>query len=80
MLTFECWHPISAEALAMQVLDLLENAPGQFVDYLDDAGNPHRAWLSFYEEAGASTQHPDPEIPLTDRWILTARLGIATNI
>ncbi|QIS16497.1 hypothetical protein [Nocardia arthritidis] len=80
MLTFECWHPVSAEALSMQILDLLENAPGEAVDYLGDDGKPHKAWLAFYEEVGAPTQHPDPEVPQTDRWVLTARLGISTNL
>ena len=80
MLTFECWDVVSAEALAMQVLDLLENSPASLVEYQDDAGNPHRAWISSYTEVGAPTEHPDPSIPLSDRWVLTARLGIATNI
>ncbi|MFE2997997.1 hypothetical protein ACFXG4_23670 [Nocardia sp. NPDC059246] len=80
MITFECWHPVSAEALAMEVLDHIENAPGDFVPYLDDDGNQHRAWISSYEEVGAPAQHRDSSIPNLDRWVFTARLGIATNM
>ncbi|MGW0245055.1 hypothetical protein ACWDYH_00255 [Nocardia goodfellowii] len=80
MLTFECWHPVSAEELAMQVLDIVENSPGEFVNYQSDTGESRRAWISFYEEVGAPAQHPESDVQLVDRWVFTARLGIATNI
>lgn len=80
MMTCECWDLVSAEALAMQVMDLVENAPGQWVDYLDDDGGSHRAWITKYEEVGAPNQHDDPTIPNQDRWRLTFRWGIATNV
>lgn len=80
MLTFECWDYVSAEGLAMKVADLLEDSPGSFVTYTDDDGNPQDAWISSWEEVGAPTQHPDPDVDYQDRWVLTARLGISTNI
>ncbi|WP_156162004.1 hypothetical protein [Nocardia vulneris] len=80
MLTFECWNPVSAEELAMQVLDIIENSPGEFVEYRSDDGTPRKAWISGYEEVGAPAQHPESDVQLSDRWVFTARLGIATNI
>lgn len=80
MLTIECWHPVCAETLALRVLDLMENAPGEYIEYTDDDGTPEKAWITSYREVGAPTAHPESEYPLLDRWVLTVRLGIATNV
>lgn len=80
MLLFECWHPFDAETLACQVMDALEYSFSEFVDYIDTDDSAQRAWITRYEEVGAPAQHPDPAVPDKDRWILTVRLGIATNL
>ncbi len=80
MIKCECWHPVSAESLAMRVMDLLEDLPPSFVDYRDDDGNPQRAWVSTFTEIGAPAELPDPDVSTQDRWILTVALGIATNV
>lgn len=80
MLTFDCWHPVSAEALACRVADIIEGSPGEMVPYVDDDGNAQTAWISSCEEVGGPVQLPDDQVPDCDRWTFTARLGIATNV
>lgn len=80
MLVFECWHPDDAEDLAGRVMDALENASAQFVDYIDADGSAQRAWITNFQEVGAPAQNPDPSVPDSDRWTLTVRLGISTNL
>jgi hypothetical protein len=81
MITCECWHPVSAEDLANQVLQLLDDMGSQFIEYPDDFGNTHRAWvIDYFEEVGAPTQMEDEDVPDQDRFVLTVRLGIATNV
>ncbi|MEU4709511.1 hypothetical protein AB0G00_24105 [Nocardia salmonicida] len=80
MLTFEAWHPTSAEALICAVADALENSPGSTVAYTDDFGQVQQAWISSFQEVGGPVSQPDPDVLDADRWTYTARLGIATNI
>src|SRR5690349_20757949 len=53
MLTFECWAPdeIAAEELCIQVADLLEDSPGERVNYLTDAGT-EQAFITHHSEVG----------------------------
>ncbi|MGY1896200.1 hypothetical protein [Nocardia gipuzkoensis] len=77
----ECVAPGSAETLAMRVADLLENAPGEFITYLNDDMTTAQAWINSWAEVGAPAQNPDEDLqPEYDRWTLTAQLGIASNI
>lgn len=77
----ECVAPVSAEALAMRVADLLEAAPGEFVTYFNDDMTPARAWIASYAEVGAPAQNPDEDLqPEYDRWTLTVQLGISSHI
>ncbi|MFE7717488.1 hypothetical protein ACFU44_00375 [Nocardia rhizosphaerihabitans] len=80
MLTFECFAPRSAETLCVKVADLVEDMPGQFVEYIDDFGAPRSAWINSFAEVGGPSQLKEEPVPDSDRWLYTARVGIATNI
>ncbi|RJO79312.1 hypothetical protein D5S18_02990 [Nocardia panacis] len=80
MILAECWDVRSAEALAGEVADIFELAPGRYVNYTGDDGKPAHAWISSWHEVGGPVRHPDPDVLSQDRWTLTVRLGISTNV
>lgn len=82
MLTLECWGPneVVAEELAMEVADILENAPGGYVPYMTGDGGTAEAWISGHNEIGGPASNKDPDYPNKGRWTLTVELGIATNV
>lgn len=82
LMTFECWASdnMRAEALANRVLDLLENAPGQWVDYVDADDVQQRAWIGSYGLAAAPAENNHPDVSTQRRWTFTVSIGIATNV
>lgn len=82
MVTCECWgmSEVEAEVLAMQVSDILESSPGEFVMYPLGDDTVAQAWICDYNEIGGPASNPDPDYPKRGRWTLTVELGIASNL
>lgn len=82
MMVIECWAPnsVAAEGLSGRVADILEDAPSQWVDYVDEDGIKKRAWITGHHEVSGPKSFDDPSVADQSRWTFTVQLGIATHI
>ncbi|QIS21259.1 hypothetical protein [Nocardia terpenica] len=80
MLMVECWSTGSAEEMAMRVAAVFEQCPGRYIHYENDRGESAQAFVSSYREVGGPVRHLDPDVLEQDRWTMTVRLGISSNV
>ncbi|MBF6330861.1 hypothetical protein [Nocardia transvalensis] len=80
MFMIECWCTGSAEEMAMHVASVFELCLGRYVEYQNDAGESAYAFISSYREVGGPVRHLDPDVSSQDRWTMTVRLGISSNV
>jgi len=81
MFTIEWWglSEVAAEALAGRGTDLLEDAPGAYVEYVTEDSSLSEAWVSSFTEIGGPVSNRDPDVRSHARYTSTVELGISTS-